>query len=246
MKKNTLFLLFICLSFICQVAFSQEEEQSSKIKVYTPESSVNSESNAYKWAVKTDLFSFVAGEFPIIAEYKIAKKFSIEGSAGITYAFWPNGNSFFANLIEDDENNFDSSNNTKAGIGSAFRAGFKYYPSSDYDAIEGWGFGIQLFMTTHNREYNDDITNNGLNTTSSFEDSEKRMGAALTISSQLFWDSNISYEYFFSVGFTKIKRNYAVTSTNYINNASRTIFEPKTNENSTPSIKIGLRIGFGN
>ena len=127
------------------------EETPSRIKVYTPSSTnskskTNSKDNSYKWALKTDVLAFIAGEFPIIFEYRILKKLSVEGSAGITYALYPNR--FFT--IGDDED--ESTQESKAAMGTAFRAAIKYYPSSDYDAIEGWYFGIQLYNKTTNRE----------------------------------------------------------------------------------------------
>lgn len=221
--KNALLLTLILLS---QMTFSQ-------IKVYTPDDSdTDTETNTYKWAVKTDVLGFIMGEFPIIAEYRVAKHISIEGSAGMTYSFWSNGNSFFK---LDDE----SSEKTEAGLGTAFRLGFKYYPSSDWDAIEGWAFGIQGFTTTNNRNYKKDEY-----MTEDLVDSEKKIGAAITISKQIFNDSNISFEYFLGLGLASFKREYYELKTNYVKATRK--YVKKEEDKSVPSFKFGIRIGFGN
>ena len=155
MKK---LLLFTTL-FATTVIYSQNTPEttstsSNKIKVYSPNSTTSSNKkqndNSYKWVVKTDLLAALTGEFPLIAEYKIGKKFSVEGSVGLTNAFWSNDLSFGTDLTSDYS--------TKAAIGNAFRGTLKFYPSTDYDAIEGWSFGVQLFSKTTNREYTDDDT----------------------------------------------------------------------------------------
>ncbi|MFN7014410.1 MAG: hypothetical protein ACK4ON_09105, partial [Bacteroidia bacterium] len=151
MKKIIILTLFSFSFLNAQNNGTTNEQTSSKIKVYTPTSSVSSSSDAYKWTVKTDLFSFVSGEFPIIAEYRFAKKLSAEVSAGLTYGLYENFG-IFNEDYEGDGITFE----TKPAMGSSFRAGIKFYPSSDYDAIEGWAFGLQVFSRKNNREYADD------------------------------------------------------------------------------------------
>ena len=214
-----------------QLINAQTEVTSSKIKVYVPSDNGTS-SNSYKWTVKTDLFSFLVGEFPIIGEYRIDDKLSIEASAGITYAFWPNGISFFEALDGSVDSNFDP------GLGSAFRLGIKYYPSSHWDAIEGWAFGIIAFTVTNNRT----LKNFDPAFPVDFTDSETKTGAMITISNQIFWDSNISYEYLIGVGFSSNKREYIGIDYNSVN-SSIILF---TEENTAPTFKFGVRIGFGN
>ncbi|WP_395057728.1 DUF3575 domain-containing protein [Flavobacterium sp.] len=234
--KNKLFLITSLLfTMMC----------SSQVKVYTPSSSGKAkEDNSYKWVVKTDLFGYVSGEFPIAFEYRLAQKFSVEASAGVTYAFFPN-ESIFGN---NDSNN-DSSYDTKAALGSAFRGTFKYYPSSDYDAIEGWFFGIQAFTKTTNREY---TTNNYTTTTpSTFEgkkDSKNKTGLSLIIGKQLFQDSNIAFESFIGIGLANVNREYYTNTSTYDSTTSTYISSidlVKTNE-TIPNFQLGFKIGFGN
>ena len=73
---------------------TETKETPSRIKVYTPSgassSSKSTSDNSYKWVVKTDVFSILTGEFPLIGEYRFAQKFSVEASAGVTYSYLPN------------------------------------------------------------------------------------------------------------------------------------------------------------
>lgn len=237
--KKLLLSVSITSILFLQAVHSQVEKKSDKIKVYSPTTANTSNSdNSYKWAVKTDVFSFITGEVPLIFEYRLANKFSVEGSAGLTYSFWPNGMGFFSK--EDND-----SDKTEANIGSAFRVGLKYYPSSDWDAIEGWGFGVQLFTTRDNRSYKKDGTYILENANvSDYKDTEKKIGALLTISKQVFWDSNISYEYILGIGIASVKRNHYKIDTDYAKRETK--FTPLLSEKFVPSFKIGLRIGFGN
>jgi hypothetical protein len=210
----------------------------SKIKVYTPSgaagSQKSSKDNSYKWDVKTDLAAIVSGEFPLIGEYRFARKFSVEASAGVTYAYLPNNDLFSSN---DNTNN----ENTKAAMGSAFRGTIKFYPSSDYDAIEGWNFGIQVFSKTTNRDYD---TKGDLTPLNGTKDSKTKTGVSLIIGKQLFQDSNITFESFIGVGFANIKREYS--SLVYNNTTSLYELAPITTNETKPNLQLGFRIGFGN
>jgi len=241
-------LLFISTLLTSALAVSQttpvEQTTPSKIKVYTPSSSATSTSskdNSYKWAVKTDVFGIIAGEFPIIAEYRIADKFSVEGSAGITYGFYPND--FSITSSDEGGSNYEG----KAALGSAFRAAIKYYPSSDYDAIEGWSFGIQLFSKTTNRDY--DVTSgDGSILLDGKKDSKTKTGASLIIGKQIFQDSNITFESFIGIGFANRTREYYNVESVYDNNTGNSVNTLKSYEtkDAVPNIQFGFRIGFGN
>lgn len=235
MKK----LLLLSALLAASVSYSQVNSSSTtsspnKIKVYTPSSSSSTGKaidNGYKWVVKTDLFAAVVGEFPIIAEYKIGRKFSIEGSAAVTNAFWSNDFS-----LSDDSFSDESS---KAALGSAFRGTLKFYPSSDYDAIEGWSFGIQLFTKTTNREYVNDSPE-----LSGKLDSKTKNGVSLIISKQIFEDSNIAFESFIGVGMANITHEYYTSTYNSVLGINQ--FTPVKTSESAPNFQLGFRIGFGN
>ena len=237
MKKLFLFTAIL----VSPVIYSQTTTEtvpatSNKIRVYTPSTTSNkgnSTDNSYKWVAKTDLFAVLTGEFPLIAEVRIGKKFSVEGSVAVTNAFLPNDLTFAV----DGSSDYDS----KAAIGSAFRGTLKYYPSSDYDAIEGWSFGIQLFTKTTNREYTADSYTPILE---GKKDSKTKTGISLIISKQIFADSNIAFESYIGVGLANVTREYYNTIFN-----STTGFEELNQNNtseSTPNFQFGFRIGFGN
>jgi hypothetical protein len=235
MKKLLLFTTLLAAT----VNYSQNVPNSStsnpnKIKVYTPSSTISSNGkptdNGYKWVVKTDLLAALVGEFPIIAEYKIGRKFSVEGSAAVTQAFWSN------DLTSD--NGF-SDEGSKAALGSAFRGTLKFYPSSDYDAIEGWSFGIQMFTKTTNREYNGDFLE-----LSGKKDSKTKTGVSLIISRQIFEDSNIAFESFIGIGMANISRDFY--SINYNSTLGTDEIIQNSTSESSPNFQLGFRIGFGN
>jgi len=235
MKKIIFFILFSSTVLTAQT----NDQNNSRIKVYTPSgSSKAAETEAYKWTVKTDIFSFVGGEFPIIGEYRFAKKLSVEASAGVTYGFLPNSTGLFE---FEDESAFES----KATMGSAFRAGIKFYPSSDYDAIEGWAFGVQVYTKTTNREYDDEYMTEYSMNFSGQEDSKVKTGIALTISKQIFWDSNISVESFLGLGFASVKHDYLVQG-DYNDQTGLYNVTQESEKETRPNIQLGLRIGFGN
>ena len=214
----------------------------TKIKVYTPSgatgSQKSSKDNSYKWDVKTDLFAIVSGEFPLIGEYRFARKFSVEASAGVTYAYLSNNDLFSSNTNS-------ISDNTKAAMGTAFRGTIKFYPSSDYDAIEGWNFGIQVFSKTTNRDYNETgDTGAALN---GLKDSKTKTGVSLIIGKQIFQDSNVTFESYLGVGFANIKREYSTLTSGYDNNNNYVTSVGTTTTNETkPNVQLGFRIGFGN
>jgi hypothetical protein len=238
--KKKLFLFTAILIFA--VNYSQTTTEtvpttSNKIRVYTPSASNSANGkqndNSYKWVAKTDFIAVLTGEFPLIAEVRIGKKFSVEGSVAVTNAFLPN------DLILTDDSGSDY--NSKAAIGTAFRGTLKFYPSSDYDAIEGWSFGIQLFTKTTNREYE---VNSTFPELEGKIDTKTKTGISLIISKQIFADSNIAFESFIGVGMANITREYYNTIYN-----SATGFEELNQNNtseSTPNFQFGFRIGFGN
>ncbi len=249
MKKNLLFIsaLFMSIFMNAQVKpATPAKEAPSKIKVYTPSgvsSSSSSKDNSYKWAVKTDIFSIITGEFPLIAEYRFAPKFSVEASAGVTYAYLPND--FLSS--GDSDGLYSNSENTKAAMGTAFRGTIKFYPSSDYDAIEGWNFGIQVFSKTTNREYNISSSNDG-SLLNGMKDSKVKTGISLIIGKQIFEDSNVTFESYFGVGIANSKRETSdVVSYDANGNPLTTPYVVTNSVSETkPNIQLGFRIGFGN
>jgi hypothetical protein len=250
MKQKLLSLTILLFTITLQSQVKEEEKKESsdsqsRIKVYTPSGEATKASkkdNSYKWALKTDIFGIISGEFPIVGEYRIAPKFSVEVSAGVTYAYIPN------NLFSTDEKNGGSFENTKAAMGTAFRGTIKYYPSSDYDAIEGWNFGIQLFSKTTNRDYESSNSNPSNQLLTGNKDTKTKTGVSLIIGKQIFADSNVTFESYIGIGFANVKRQFSVIDSNYNNTTSQTeytISNPTTDE-TTPNFQLGFRIGFGN
>jgi hypothetical protein len=236
MKKIIILSLLLSTSIYSQTS-GTTTQSSSKIKVYTPSSSVASSNETYKWTVKTDVFSFVSGEFPIIGEYRFLKNLSAEVSAGVTYGLYEN-----FGLLSDGYDGDGSTFETKAAMGNCFRAGIKYYPSSDYDAIEGWAFGIQFFTRTNKRDYTiDDSSSYDL---SGEKDSKNKTGLALTISKQVFSDSNINLEWILGIGFAKTEHEFITE--NYDDVSESNYLKTNTIEETVPNLQIGFRIGFGN
>lgn len=222
----------------------KEPETQSRIKVYTPSSSLKKSiesNNSYKWAVKTDLFAYVVGEFPVSFEYRMTKKLAVEAAAGFTYSFIPN-----SGIFEDDKSQDDG--DAKAAIGSVFRGTLKYYPSSDYDAIEGWNFGIQIFSKTNNRDYGTENNSPEAQALVGKQNSKVKTGISLIIGKQIFQDSNIAFESYIGVGFAKTVREFSIVESTYNSDTSTTtyIVTPKKLEDTAPNFHLGFKIGFGN
>lgn len=242
MIKRITFLL--ALTFFSQ-GYSQTNDKKvpdnqSKIRVFSPgTSSVSKGDSSYKWCVKTDIFSILTGEFPVIGEYRIGKKFSVEAAAGLTYGYL-SGSLFNADDLNSTNDNSSTYNDSQSPeMGSSFRASFKYFPSSDYDAIEGWYFGVQLMSKTTNRSYDQSIA-----LLKDGKDSYTKSGAAIIIGKQLFADSNIVWDFYFGGGIANIKHNFL--STSYDGNTGNSSVFNNENSKSGPNILLGLRVGFGN
>ena len=253
MRKNFLLIsaLFFSILNHAQVkTTTPAKEEPSRIKVYTPggissSSDKSSKDNSYKWAVKTDIFDILTGEFPLIGEYRFAPKFSVEASAGVTYAYLPNE---FLSSSDSSDGIFSDSGNTKAAMGTAFRGTIKFYPSSDYDAIEGWNFGIQVFSKTTNREYDLSLGDNGSALINGTKDVKSKTGLSLIIGKQIFEDSNVTFESFIGIGFASVKRESSKIESTYNSSTGDYTYNLSTYSltETKPNVQFGLRIGFGN
>ncbi|OYU83730.1 MAG: hypothetical protein CFE24_09990 [Flavobacterium sp. BFFFF2] len=223
--KSFSLILLVCFSTALTIA----QVTTGNVKVYKPDGNKKANANAYKWTAKTDFVAMSVGEFPAIFEYRIADKFSVEGSAALTYGFISN-----AGLLntKDESGYNDSYLKQQAGSGYAFRGAFKYYPSNDYDALEGWAFGVQAFVKNMKREYTD-IDARGE------KDVKVKTGLSLQITKQIFYDSNISYEWLIAIGYANSKRDYLEYD------GTNGYVQKSTNDGS-PNIQLGLRLGFGN
>lgn len=238
MKKVLKILPFLnlCIFF----AYSQTPvDTSSRIRVYTPNGSNNSSYNSeesYKWALKTDLVPMISGEFPLIGEFKVAKRLSTEFSAGVTYDLNLLGSDIFPSELDRMPNDYYYIDAENPGASSAFRLAFKYYPSKYESAIEGWFVGLQLMNKNLVRTYIEE--NNPLLVDEKFK--RTRTGAAIIIGKQAVWDSNVFGEFFFGIGVVRI--NYSIPAISTIDESILRV----NNSKITPNILLGYRIGFGN
>ena len=248
MKQNLLLFILFLFTFSIQSQVKEEEkkepETQSRIKVYTPTGSAGKSTkndNSYKWAVKTDLFAYVVGEFPLSFEYRLTKKVAVEAAVGATYSFFSNAGIF----EEKNDDNYEK--DAKPGIGNVFRGTIKYYPSSDYDAIEGWNFGIQLFSKTNIREYGTENSYGAAQALAGKTSKKTKTGVSLIIGKQLFQDSNIAFESYIGIGFANTSREYTAVETFYGDNNNQTfVLTPKKIEETAPNFQLGFKIGFGN
>lgn len=207
----------------------------TKIRVYSPVVNSDKKDNSYKWVVKTDVFKYITGEFALIGEYRIAKQLSAEVSVGATYGFSTK------NLFVEE---FDDSGESKAAMGGAYRAALKFYPSSDYDAIEGWSFGIQVLSKTNNRDYLENTYYDDAAVLLGKSSSIKKTGLALLIAHQAFQDSNIAFEWTLGLGFVNSTNSYY---SNVYNPTTESYnLEHISSKESIPDLQVGFRIGFGN
>lgn len=231
MKKITYLLTIMLLN---TAAFSQttneQAVEGSKIKVYNADQSGKDYSdNSYRWAIKTDLTSLISQEFPIIVEYRIAKKISLEASAAITYTYFSNDN-YFNQLKNEDLDKKPETDN-------AFRFGVKYYPSRITNALDGWFVGIQAFTKNTKRSYD----NSSYNIDKNAFDTKNKEGIALQIGNQFFNDGNFMYEILLGVGIANSTRDYYVRSP-----LSVMKFDNILEKNTALYFQLGLRVGIGN
>lgn len=234
-------ILLCCSAAILfsNLAIAQTKKDSvstpTKIRVYSPTVNAEKKDNSYKWVIKTDVFKYLTGEFALIGEYRFAKKLSAELSVGATYGFTT------VNLFLED---YEDTENSKAAMGAAYRGALKFYPSSDYDALEGWAFGVQVFTKTNNRDYTSEPSDDYSTSLQGKSSSLKKTGLALLISKQAFQDSNIAFEWTLGLGFVNATRNYHTATYNF-DTEMYSLKEFNTKE-SVPDLQVGFRIGFGN
>lgn len=230
MKKITrLFTIMLITSATFAQSTDEQNVENSKIKVYNADQSEKDQSdNSYRWAIKTDLTSLISQEFPLIVEYRIAKRISVEASAAVTYAYFSNDD-YFDQLKNEDLDKKPETDN-------AFRFGVKYYPSHITNALDGWFLGVQAFTKNTKRSY-DDSNNIGKEVL----DTKNKEGIALQIGNQFFSDSNFLYEIILGVGMANTTRDYYVRSP-----LSVMDFDNVKEKNTAFYFQLGLRVGFGN
>jgi len=226
--KNKAALLFFFLAIVN--TFSQAPVTVESVRVFKPEANKHIKNDKNYWAIKSDLISMAVGEFPIIFERSIANKWSVEGSAGFTYAFLSNDG-----LINTNSSNKNGAykNDQKPQTAYAFRASLKYFPSKDDHQLEGISVGFQAFIKNTTREY----TNVEL---AGEKDVKIKTGVSIQITSQYYYGSTTVVEWLFAIGYANIKREYSeYDDSNYR-------FVPKSTNEGSPNIQLGLRLGFGN
>ncbi len=237
--KSFVAFAFFAFSFVS--AQSTTEQTPTRIRVYTPSGLQSTEKQQivkedYNWIIKTDLLACIAGEFPLIGEYRIAKRLSIEASAGITYGLYPNGG---ISELGGDDSGYDA----KPDTGTAFRGSIKYYPSADYDALEGWSFGIQVFTRENNRDYKPG-DRDGEETLRGKKDTRIKTGMSLTIAKQVFEESNIAFETYLGLGVASVKRDHYVSAPNPYDTGNSYFPVAVSETDIKPNFQFGLRIGF--
>ncbi len=184
-----------------------------------------------KWAAKVDVFLMGLGEIPVSVEYRLAKKLSIEATAGITYSIFPN------NFLRINSEIDPYGNDTKAGFGSVFRGTIKFYPSAEDEALEGWNIGIQVFRKSNVRNYD-----NANYIPEDKKDIKVKTGIAIIVGKQFFYDSLV-FEPFFGVGYHKMKRTFYGDVPDTAD--SILYYAPKELKENQLNFQLGFRIGFG-
>nr|WP_317630686.1 DUF3575 domain-containing protein [uncultured Flavobacterium sp.] len=240
MKLTYKILLFILFS---SNVYSQEkkteeikeEETYVKVKVYSPTKDSNYTKKYSSWAIKTDIYQYVMGDFAIYGEYKIANRLSAEVGVGVTYPFtWTSMNlivgdepSDFDVVQNDNEMLFDDFKDRKIGI--SLRGTLKYYLSNSFDPIEGFYIGLQ-YMT---RDYKNGIENQTvLNGKTSYN---------LVLGFQEIIYEGFVLDYNVGVGYAIIDKEFLFGDYNNSNNyriAGGTV--------AVPNLTISCKIGFGN
>ncbi len=106
-------------------------------------------------ALKINPANFLRGEFSLYYEYRLARKFSVEAAAGVTYIDY---------IYELTQNNgrfiFNSgANSAKFYSGVAGRFQFRWYPSKYETAITGYYIAPEISYRSYKMDY---LMNTGL------------------------------------------------------------------------------------
>lgn len=238
--KLTIKLLLIII-FTSNV-YSQEKKTEEviaedgyvKVKVYSPTKESNSKKNYSSWAIKTDIYQYVMGDFGIYGEYKIANRLSAEIGVGVTYPFaWTSKNIIVGDQPSDfdvEQNNnemlFDDFKDRKLGM--SLRGTLKYYLSNSFDPIEGFYIGLQ-YMT---RDYKNGIENQTvINGKTSYN---------LVLGVQEFVYEGFVIDYSLGVGYALIDKEFLFNQ--YDTNSFRKV----GGDVALPNLSISCKIGFGN
>lgn len=231
-KKSYIIIILLLNTYLYSQDIKNENSSHTSIKVYNADQSEKDyTNNSYRWAIKTDLSALISQEFPIIVEYRLAKKISIEASAAITYAYFKNDDYFNQLKNEDLEKKPETDN--------AFRLGVKYYPSRITNALDGWFLGIQAFTKNTKRSYDDSYVNDYIGK-QSYDDKNKK-GIALQFGNQFFSQRNFLYEVVLGIGLADVSRDYYIRSPLFVSK-----FDQVIEKQTAFYFQLGLRIGFGN
>ncbi len=235
-------IIIFCL-FITSVSFSQvrnaNTESNKKVKLYKADTVA---SPTYKWILKTDVVSIATGEFPLIAEFRISDDISLEGSAGVT--FGKNNDSDLSNIEYFSDASVALEG--KSSLGTAFRAGVKYYISNEEDAVEGFSVGLFAFNKITKEKYVKEAGDFDYSVNGKF-DTKNKLGLELVLAYQYFWNKHIGTEFFLGLGAANIKREFYSTQV-LSDGMGGTYQDVKYNDFNefAENIRFGIKIGFGN
>ncbi|MBX3101679.1 MAG: hypothetical protein KF690_04160 [Bacteroidetes bacterium] len=244
------FFLYIQLLLPQQGQAQDSTSTETRIRVFEYGDHVKSSSlSTYSTAFKLNPYGLLNGEIPVFAERRITPKISLEASLGITMKDYI---SRMYQLMWDEEyeNPFDNelSEFRTQKTGYTYSLAFRYFPSADYDAIEGLFFGIMWKHRAHFSEI-DPASMNGRYPEVTSVAKEKRVvrDLALIFGQQIFWDANISSEWMIGLG-------YRNTANKYLNLIEQHDPQTDTYERKAvmqekpftgPSLILAWKLGFG-
>ena len=234
MVQTKLLLVFLFFFLVNNCLLAQKDTTNVKTKVYIFNSSSSTTSeDKYSYAVKFDPYQFAVGDLPISFESKFHEKMSFEVGAGPTLDYL---GSVFGLL-----GSFTKTQNvsTAAEFGYLLKGHLRFYPSKDWDPIEGIYFAADLNTKRYN--YSIDYAPQPFvvkNTLSSFF-------LGFTFGRQTFWDSSIASDAYITVGFRRKTESSSELIEDPPYSGNFHLSQQSGKPRWVPAISIGWKYGFG-
>ncbi len=201
-RSITLFIALLLLAF--SNAFAQFPVQTdtsktkdmAKVEVFSANNYFGKESRntEQNWAIKVNPILMLNGDLPLFIERRITKSTSVELAIGFTTR------DYMLDLFEDEIFS-ESIDAREFSPGLSFQAGFRYFPSSSEEAIQGFYLAPEI----RNRTYNSDITfqcNTSLPSATAYNEVRKYTDYKLSIGYQELdgFSEDVVLDYYVSFG----------------------------------------------
>jgi hypothetical protein len=220
-------VLFIC--FIINGAFGQTDttKAANNIRPKEPRSSTQ-----LNYTVKIEPTLLANGDFPLFFERRITGKLTGVAGLGVT------GRDIIFHFIDnqiDQHEDKDKGSLNRTRLGASFRAGLRFYPSSNTTVPEGFYFALLYQVKRYNWEQNFDLQNN---VQSKNREYRRISDVLFQIGYQHINKYNMAFDVYTGLGF----RSQVVRHGLRINDDSAV--QMNTHRQLLPALYLGGQVGF--